>query len=82
MIIFFVQFYRVGINNITNYNELDNELKKSYKFSTIDGVNLNLLMERLYPEDAVKEPDEIWNWETLFTQVASELNNETQTKIE
>jgi hypothetical protein len=39
-----------------------------------------MLIEKLYPEHLVQEPDEVWTWDSLFTQVASEMNSEMQTK--
>lgn len=46
----------------------------------LEGVDLSLLTEKLYPENLVQESDEVWTWESLFTQVASEINSELQTK--
>lgn len=48
----------------------------------LDDVDLSLLTEKLYPEHLVQEPDTVWSWETLFTQVASEINSESQAKAE
>ena len=64
------------------YKELDTDLVKNQLFNVLDGVDLSLLTEKLYPEHLVKETDEVWNWETLFTQVASEINSESQASVE
>ncbi|XP_014229562.1 intraflagellar transport protein 43 homolog isoform X1 [Trichogramma pretiosum] len=64
------------------YKELDTELVKSHLLNVFDNVDLSLLTEKLYPENLVKESDEVWSWESLFTQIASEINSESQAKLE
>ncbi|KAG8037602.1 hypothetical protein G9C98_005813 [Cotesia typhae] len=68
----------VGINRVTAYKELDSDLLKNATFVLLDNVNLSILTEKLYPEKLIKETDDVWNWEYLFAQVSSELNNEEQ----
>ncbi|XP_001604702.1 intraflagellar transport protein 43 homolog isoform X1 [Nasonia vitripennis] len=73
----------VGLNRAAAaYKELDTDLVKNQLLLTLDDVDLSLLTEKLYPEHLVKEPDEVWSWESLFTQVASEINSESQTKAD
>ncbi|KAK9309541.1 hypothetical protein QLX08_000792 [Tetragonisca angustula] len=71
----------VNVNRVTAYKELDTDLVKNAAFTSLNGVNLSLLAEKLYNENLTKEPDEVWNWNLLFTQVASEVNSETQKKL-
>ncbi|XP_015108928.1 intraflagellar transport protein 43 homolog isoform X2 [Diachasma alloeum] len=71
-----------GINRIAAYQELDTDLLKNASFAFLDDVNLSLLTEKLYPEKIVQESDEVWNWESTFIQVSSELNSEAQKKSE
>ncbi|KOX75339.1 Intraflagellar transport protein 43 like protein [Melipona quadrifasciata] len=71
----------VNANRVTAYKELDTDLVKNAAFTSLNGVNLSLLAEKLYNENLTKEPDEVWNWNLLFTQVASEVNSETQKKL-
>lgn len=76
---------RKGINRAAAaaaYQELGTDLMKNKLFLTLEGVDLRLLIEKLYPEHLVKEPDQVWSWESLFTQVASEINSETQSKVD
>lgn len=74
---------RVGLNRAAAaYKELDTDLVKNQLYLTLDDVDLSLLTDKLYPEHLVKEPDEVWSWESLFTQVASEINSESQTKAD
>ncbi|XP_014473588.1 PREDICTED: intraflagellar transport protein 43 homolog B isoform X2 [Dinoponera quadriceps] len=72
----------VNANRVTAYEELDTDLVKNAAFTSLDGVSLSLLADKLYNENLVKEPDEVWNWNLLFTQISSEINSETQKKIE
>lgn len=68
----------VNVNRVTAYKELDTDLVKNAAFTSLNGVNLSLLAEKLYHENLTKEPDEVWNWNLLFTQVSSEVNSEAQ----
>ncbi|XP_011866290.1 PREDICTED: intraflagellar transport protein 43 homolog B [Vollenhovia emeryi] len=72
----------VNANRVTAYAELDTDLVKDAAYTSLDGVSLSLLADKLYNENLVKEPDEVWNWNLLFTQISSEINSETQKKIE
>lgn len=67
---------------MTAYEELDTDLVKNAAYTSLDGVSLSLLADKLYNENLVKESDEVWNWNLLFTQISSEINSETQKKIE
>ncbi|XP_012283816.1 intraflagellar transport protein 43 homolog A isoform X2 [Orussus abietinus] len=72
----------VGVNRVAAYKELDTELLRSTALASLDDVNLSLLAEKLYPDKLVREPDDIWSWDLLFTQIASEINGETEKKTE
>ncbi|XP_076174161.1 intraflagellar transport 43 isoform X2 [Ptiloglossa arizonensis] len=71
----------VNVNRVAAYKELDTDLIKNAAFTSLNGVNLSLLAEKLYTENLTKDSDEVWNWNLLFTQVSSEINSETQKKI-
>lgn len=71
----------MGINRVAAYKELDTDLLKNATFALLDDVNLTLLTEKMYTENLIKEPDEVWTWDQLFTQVSSELNSEAEKKI-
>ncbi|CAK9794913.1 Intraflagellar transport protein 43 homolog [Anthophora quadrimaculata] len=71
----------VNVNRVAAYKELDTDLVKNAAFTSLNGVNLSLLAGKLYNENLTKEPDEVWNWNLLFTQVSSEVNSEAQKKI-
>ncbi|KAG5325682.1 IF43B protein, partial [Pseudoatta argentina] len=72
----------VNANRVTAYEELDTDFVKNAAYTSLDGVSLSLLADKLYNENLVKESDEVWNWNLLFTQISSEINSETQKKIE
>lgn len=72
----------VNANRVTAYEELDTDLVKNAAYTSLDGISLSLLADKLYNENLVKEPDEVWNWNLLFTQISSEINSETQKKIQ
>ncbi|KAG7213889.1 hypothetical protein KM043_003095 [Ampulex compressa] len=71
----------INANRVTAYKELDTDLIKNAAFTSLNGVNLSFLAEKLYNENLIKDPDEVWNWNLLFTQVALEINSESQKKI-
>ncbi|XP_049788750.1 intraflagellar transport protein 43 homolog isoform X1 [Schistocerca nitens] len=66
----------VNLNKVAAYKELDSDLFKHSAFGTLDNINLQLLTKSLRPENDVKEIDEPWNWDLLFTDIASELHSE------
>nr|XP_037275518.1 intraflagellar transport protein 43 homolog A-like [Rhipicephalus microplus] len=64
----------VPVNRVDTFQQLDNELLKQTAFATLDGCDLRLLAKYLTPEEYLKEPDTVWTWDTLFTEVAAEIN--------
>lgn len=66
----------VNLNKVAAYKELDSDLFKHSAFGTLDNINLQLLTKCLRPENDIKEVDEPWNWDLLFTDIASELHSE------
>ena len=49
---------------------------KHAAFATLEEIDLRLLTRCLAPEASLKEPDEVWTWDMLFTDVSSELQSE------
>ena len=66
----------VAVNRVDTYKELDNDLFKQAAFATLEEVDLRLLTRRLAPESALKEPDECWSWDKLYTDVSGEMQAE------
>ena len=61
---------------VATYKELDSDLLKHVAFATLDDIDLRLLTLRMWPESALKEPDETWNFDDIFAEVSSELQKE------
>ncbi|XP_042293624.1 intraflagellar transport protein 43 homolog isoform X2 [Sceloporus undulatus] len=67
----------VQVNRVLTYRDLDNDLMKYAAFQTLDGeIDLKLLSKVLAPEQEVREDDVSWDWNHLYTEVASELLSE------
>ncbi|KAH6926721.1 hypothetical protein HPB50_021240 [Hyalomma asiaticum] len=72
----------VPVNRVDTFQQLDNELLKQAAFTTLDGCDLRLLAKYLTPEEYLKEPDTVWTWDTLFTEVAAEINKSSDNSQE
>ncbi|XP_075556292.1 intraflagellar transport 43 isoform X2 [Dermacentor variabilis] len=72
----------VSVNQVDTFQQLDNELLKQAAFTTLDGCDLRLLTKYLTPEEYLKEPDAVWTWDTLFTEVAAEINKSSDNSHE
>ncbi|XP_053553080.1 intraflagellar transport protein 43 homolog [Bombina bombina] len=67
----------VQVNRVMTYRDLDNDLMRHAAFQTLDGdIDLKLLTKVLSPEPEVREEDERWEWDMLYTEVSSELATE------
>lgn len=76
----------VQVNRVATYKELDSYFQKQsalFNVNLLDGeIDLKLLTNVLSPETEVFEEDKRWDWDRLFTEVASELQNEWNTDKE
>ena len=66
----------VAVNRVDTYKELDNDLFKQAAFATLEEIDLRLLTRRMAQESSLKEPDDCWAWDKLFTDVSSEMQTE------
>lgn len=66
----------VSVNRVATYNELNSDLLKQGAFATLEDVDLSALATCLQNEIYLNEPDEIWTWDKLFTDVTAEINSE------
>ncbi|RMX50507.1 hypothetical protein pdam_00009226 [Pocillopora damicornis] len=75
--------YSVQVNRVATYKELDSYFQKQsalFNVNLLDGeIDLKLLTNVLSPETEVFEEDKQWDWDRLFTEVASELQSEWNT---
>ncbi|XP_020626197.1 intraflagellar transport protein 43 homolog A-like isoform X2 [Orbicella faveolata] len=73
----------VQVNRVATYKELDSYFQKQsalFNVNLLDGeIDLKLLTNVLSPETEVFEEDKPWDWDRLFTEVASELQTEWDT---
>lgn len=56
--------------------ELDVDILKKNSISVDDKSDLSILIEALEPESEIDEPDEVWNWNQLFTTVSALISDE------
>lgn len=68
------------VNRVATYRELNSDLLKMGAFAALDGVDLSILTRCLVAEADLHEPDEVWTWEGLFTEVAGDIHGEQQQK--
>ncbi|XP_048579177.1 intraflagellar transport protein 43 homolog A isoform X2 [Nematostella vectensis] len=67
----------VQVNRVATYKELDSYYQKHSALFSLDGdIDLKLLSNVLSPESEVFEEDKAWDWNRLFTEIASELQTE------
>lgn len=60
-----------------NYTkELDLDIIKKSPIDVDDKTDLTILTEALEPENEIEEPDELWNWNQLFTNVTGQISDE------
>ena len=64
----------VALNRFATYKQLDSDLHKHAGLFTLDGdIDLKLLADVLSSEDDVREEDETWEWDKLFSKVSNDL---------
>lgn len=68
--------FSVAVNRVVTLKELNSDLLAQNAFSAIEGVDLSILTKCLQPQDSLDEPDEVWDWEKLFTDVIAEINSD------
>lgn len=56
--------------------ELDVDILKKNPINVDDKTDLTVLFEALEPESELDEPDEVWNWNQLFTSVSAQISDE------
>ncbi|XP_066976314.1 intraflagellar transport protein 43 homolog A isoform X2 [Macrobrachium rosenbergii] len=66
----------IAVNRVATYKELDSDLLRHAAFSTLDDIDLRILTNCLANEADIREPDIEWKWDTIFTEISSELRNE------
>jgi len=68
----------VRANRVQPLSELDSDIVNQLPTAMADGIDLTLLQSALSPQEKVVEQDAPWDFDTLFTGVASEILTETE----
>ena len=64
----------VALNRFATYKQLDSDLHRHAGLFTLDGdIDLKLLADVLSSEEDIKEEDEPWEWDKLFSKVSCDL---------
>lgn len=58
--------------------ELDVDILKKNPINVDDKTDLTVLFEALELESELDEPDEVWNWNQLFTSVSAQISDESK----
>lgn len=66
----------VSVNRVATYKELNSELLKQGAFAALEDIDLSILARCLQNESALHEPDDVWTWEHLFTEVSAEIHSD------
>lgn len=67
---------KVAINRKATYNALNSDLLKQGAFASLDDIDLLILARYLLNERDLVEPDEVWTWDQLFTEVSGDIHAE------
>ncbi|XP_064537295.1 intraflagellar transport protein 43 homolog [Drosophila montana] len=62
------------------FKELSSDLLSQNAFSAIEDVDLSILTRCLYDQETLDEPDEVWEWDKLFTEVTAQINSDKTLK--
>ncbi|XP_067624175.1 intraflagellar transport protein 43 homolog A isoform X2 [Eurosta solidaginis] len=60
-------------------SELNFDLLNQQAFASLENINMSLLTHCLKLPETLDEPDEVWEWDTLFTDVIAEIHSEQLT---
>ncbi|XP_030564937.1 intraflagellar transport protein 43 homolog [Drosophila novamexicana] len=60
--------------------ELSSDLLSQNAFSAIEDVDLSMLTRCLHDQESLDEPDELWEWDRLFTEVTAQINSDKTLK--
>lgn len=69
--------HSMSVQMAATYKVLDKDTKLG-SYADLDDLDLSLLSKCLETGD-LNEPDEEWNWDSLFAQISSEITTRTAT---
>ncbi|XP_005176272.1 intraflagellar transport protein 43 homolog [Musca domestica] len=65
-----------AVDRVVTLKELNSDLLAQTAFSVIEDVDLSILTKCLQPQEVLDEPDEVWEWQKLFTDVVAEIHSD------
>ncbi|KAH8391991.1 hypothetical protein KR215_012134 [Drosophila sulfurigaster] len=65
-----------SINHEVAFKELNSDLLSQNAFTAIENVDLSILTRCLQIQEALDEPDEVWEWDKLFTEITAQINSD------
>uniref|UniRef100_A0A182QSQ4 Uncharacterized protein n=1 Tax=Anopheles farauti TaxID=69004 RepID=A0A182QSQ4_9DIPT len=74
----------VASEHVTTYKNLSSDIFTSVKASALgnlDEIDISILTECLESEEDIEEPDEVWTWDQLFTQLSVKISTESKTSV-
>uniref|UniRef100_A0A182NE85 Uncharacterized protein n=1 Tax=Anopheles dirus TaxID=7168 RepID=A0A182NE85_9DIPT len=73
-----------NLPTVTTYKNLSSDIFTSGKASALgnlDEIDISILTECLETEEDIEEPDEVWTWDQLFTQLSVKISSESKTSV-
>ncbi|XP_058057518.1 intraflagellar transport protein 43 homolog [Anopheles bellator] len=73
-----------NLPTVTTYKDLGSDIFANGKASALgnlDEINISILTECLESEEDIEEPDEVWSWDQLFTQLSVKISTETKAPV-
>ncbi|XP_023165543.1 intraflagellar transport protein 43 homolog [Drosophila hydei] len=66
----------IAFSRDVTFKELSSDLLSQNAFSAIEDVDLTILTRCLQVQESLDEPDEIWEWDKLFTEITAQINSD------
>ncbi|XP_053957690.1 intraflagellar transport protein 43 homolog isoform X1 [Anastrepha ludens] len=63
---------------LNTLSELNLDLLAQNAFTSLENINLSILTRCLKLPETLDEPDEVWEWDKLFTDVISKIHSDQQ----
>ncbi|RWS23114.1 intraflagellar transport protein 43-like protein [Leptotrombidium deliense] len=65
-------------NRLISYKDLKQDVETSAAFASLDGIELTALTKTLIAPSELQEEDIHWNWDHLISEVACQMQQDTQ----
>uniref|UniRef100_A0A1A9ZR36 Intraflagellar transport protein 43 homolog n=1 Tax=Glossina pallidipes TaxID=7398 RepID=A0A1A9ZR36_GLOPL len=64
----------VSVDRVVTFKELNSDILMQKSYGNVEDADLSILTKCLQAPENLDEPDELWEWEKLFTEVVAEIN--------